>query len=431
MILFLKPTKPVGNYWIRAETLEVNLTGSVPYESLCHTAEAILHYTGSNSRPPIPTQYESIMSTPRVCSQDTPCVAVNCPFERYHSSYNITCINVHELRLLVPTPESELPAAVPDRDQEHFFNFGFDGPNDEPSVNSRVSELPPSPPQTQGVDLTGTAHTLCPPSQSNSTSESVPCEKGCSKCVNILDIPYNKTVRFVLSAVSRLQTAHPIHIHSHSFHVLDIGYGTYSDVNGSLTAASGAVPCDGRCPTPSWANGIGPTFPLDARTIRKDTVIVPAGGFVVIQFVSNNPGFWFMHCHIEVHQLTGMTQIINEAFDRHNPPPESFQTCGDFTLTIEEFNQKVLFDSAQGTPTAAGVSGTESITTCVRPAELAITVVFVTLGFILSIAASLVIGMVICYVWYRKGSFIPKKSHDHELLLDETEMASTTSTINS
>jgi len=81
------------------------------------------------------------------------CVAVNCPFKSYHTSYNIKCINVHKLRLLEPTPESELPAAVPDRGQEYFFNFGFDRPNNEPTINARVFDLPPFPAQTQGVNL--------------------------------------------------------------------------------------------------------------------------------------------------------------------------------------------------------------------------------------------------------------------------------------
>lgn len=45
------------------------------------------------------------------------------------------------------------------------------------------------------------------------------------------------------------------------------------------------------------------TSPL-TLTMCKDTVIVPAGGLiVVIRFVSDNPGYWFMHCHIKVHQI--------------------------------------------------------------------------------------------------------------------------------
>ena len=29
---------------------------------------------------------------------------------------------------------------------------------------------------------------------------------------------------------------------------------------------------------------------------RKDTVIVPFGGYTVIRFIVDNPGWWFLHC---------------------------------------------------------------------------------------------------------------------------------------
>ena len=60
---------------------------------------------------------------------------------------------------------------------------------------------------------------------------------------------------------------------------------------------------------------------LKTYTVHKDSVGVPAGGYVVIQFVANNPGYWFLHCHMEGHSMVGMAVIINEASDRHNPPP--------------------------------------------------------------------------------------------------------------
>ena len=404
----LEANRSSGNYWIRAETLEVNQTGSPPYMSLNHNAEAILHYSGTP--PPTPTEYQSIISTPRECSELDPCVAINCPFKNYHVSYNITCINVHEFRLQKPTPENVIPAAVPDSGQEYFFNFGFDGPNNDSSINARVFDLPPFPLQTQGENLTGSAHTFCP----QQTTPDV-CEDGCSMCVHIHNIPFNNTIRFVLSSVSKFQASHPIHLHGHSFQVLDIGYGSYSDVNGSLIKANSNVSCNGneKCPMPSWSNGFEPTFSIDARTIRKDTIIVPAGGYVVLHFISNNPGYWFMHCHIEVHQLEGMTQIINEALENQNPPPDGFQRCGDFNLTLEEFNKKLNFTTNPTPPTTAGINpGTNESTmfcSCLDRAELVVTVTFVTLGSILIVAGSVAVGMVICYSFYKKkGYFTPK-----------------------
>ena len=43
-----------------------------------------------------------------------------------------------------------------------------------------------------------------------------------------------------------------------------------------------------------------PDFSINCQTVRKDTVMIPAGGYYgVINFVLNNPGFWFLHCHID------------------------------------------------------------------------------------------------------------------------------------
>ena len=49
------------------------------------------------------------------------------------------------------------------------------------------------------------------------------------------------------------------------------------------------------------------------RAPLKDTVIIPAGGYAVVYFRANNPGYWFLHCHIEVHQLEGMAVVINDS----------------------------------------------------------------------------------------------------------------------
>ena len=45
---------------------------------------------------------------------------------------------------------------------------------------------------------------------------------------------------------------------------------------------------------------------------KKDTVIVPFGGYAVIRFTVDNRGWWFLHCHIEIHQLEGMSAVIKE-----------------------------------------------------------------------------------------------------------------------
>ena len=81
-------------------------------------------------------------------------------------------------------------------------------------------------------------------------------------------------------------------------------------------------------------------FTINNRTIRKDTVMVPAGGYVVINFLSDNPGQWFLHCHKELHQLEGMAVIVNEAIKRQEKmnPPKGLNRCGDFEIN---YNQTV------------------------------------------------------------------------------------------
>lgn len=58
----------------------------------------------------------------------------------------------------------------------------------------------------------------------------------------------------------------------------------------------------------------------------------------------SNPlsGYWYMHCHMEAHQLEGMTMIIKEGLhSAQKRPPKNIPTCGDFTWTMEEYEQIV------------------------------------------------------------------------------------------
>ena len=85
-----------------------------------------------------------------------------------------------------------------------------------------------------------------------------------------------------------------------------------------------------------------PSSKIDPYTIRKDTVTIPGGGYVVIQFLADNPGHWFMHCHMETHTMQGMGVIINEAFGQQTPPPPGMRTCGNFSWDLEQFYNKIL-----------------------------------------------------------------------------------------
>ncbi|KAF2194460.1 multicopper oxidase [Zopfia rhizophila CBS 207.26] len=73
---------------------------------------------------------------------------------------------------------------------------------------------------------------------------------------------------------------HPIHLHGHDFYILDYAQGA------------------------QWA---GDTSRLITdNPIRRDTATLPANGYLVLAFESDNPGAWLMHCHIPFHVSAGL-----------------------------------------------------------------------------------------------------------------------------
>ena len=361
-----------GNYIIRLETLEVlkaGCTEKAPFTSLNHSTEAILHYETAawDQEAGIPsTAYQSISSASprRDCTVGPRCKAVNCPFKNFHSSYGIDCINVDAFQLLLRTPADELPKAFPTNNHLFFFNLNFEGESFTSAINGRNFVLPPFPPLTQNVEFEANSK-ICDRSLNCSVTQT-----NCI-CTHMVQIDFNETVQFVVSAVGQFKNAHPLHLHGHTFHVVKIGYPSYHDDNEVINTLNSDIVCDdptianltnngmrdcgntrSKCTTPSWRDDTSPELSINATTPRKDTLIVPAGGYIVINFISDNPGTWFMHCHIEPHQLEGMALFVEEAKERHNPPPQALTKCGNFVFNSDEFYEKVNFIPA----TATGIS---------------------------------------------------------------------------
>ncbi|KAH0565296.1 hypothetical protein GP486_001316 [Trichoglossum hirsutum] len=78
---------------------------------------------------------------------------------------------------------------------------------------------------------------------------------------------------------------HPIHLHGHDFAILQqIGNKTFPD-------------------------GINLTTD---NPPRRDVVLIPDNGYVVIAFKTDNPGAWLVHCHIAYHAAWGLAMQIME-----------------------------------------------------------------------------------------------------------------------
>jgi len=397
------------NYWIRAETIEINRTsnnGVPPFESLNNIVLAVLHYTSAPE--PDGSNYGSINSTSPSCTSSSKCRAFNCPFLDYHPSYNTICTRVGDLRLQNPTPTEELPASTPDVGQEYFLNFGYEGLADIPdNINGRNFRFPPSALQTQSIDLNFDG-LYCP-------SEPYTCGGGC-KCLHMLSLPYNKTVRLVLTNTGK--ETHPIHLHGHSFFVVATGYGEYSNSTGFLVRTTNDITCredendfnivdEQVCTTVRWRSNNEPSIGIDAFTPRKDTVIVHGGGYVVIQFISNNPGYWFLHCHIEPHQMEGMAMVVNIAKERQPPPPPGLSTCGDFTFSLDDFNERLLYNFDN----TSAFGGETRYCNCINQTELIIAIIFGTLGFIVFV----LLPWIFCVTAGYKLSVRRKKAKSYDM----------------
>ncbi|CAM1511320.1 Fc.00g088330.m01.CDS01 [Cosmosporella sp. VM-42] len=73
--------------------------------------------------------------------------------------------------------------------------------------------------------------------------------------------------------------SHPIHLHGYDFRILAQGHGRWS-----------------------------PDVPLKTENPpRRDTAVLPANGYLVLAFYTDNPGVWLMHCHIGWHAAEGFS----------------------------------------------------------------------------------------------------------------------------
>ncbi|TVY46600.1 Laccase [Lachnellula occidentalis] len=95
----------------------------------------------------------------------------------------------------------------------------------------------------------------------------------------------NEWVYFIIETIQTVP--HPIHLHGHDFYILAQDTGTYdaSTVTLSLT-----------------------------NPPRRDVAMLPAGGYLVIAFKTDNPGAWLMHCHIGWHTSEGFALQIVERY---------------------------------------------------------------------------------------------------------------------
>ena len=97
---------------------------------------------------------------------------------------------------------------------------------------------------------------------------------------NDILIREGEVIRFIM--INRTMMHHPMHLHGHFFRVI---------------------------------NGQGDRSPL------KHTVIVEPMTTTVIEFMADEPGDWFFHCHLLYHMMSGMARVVQ--YQGFTPAPET------------------------------------------------------------------------------------------------------------
>ncbi|XP_076901056.1 laccase-7-like [Bidens hawaiensis] len=128
------------------------------------------------------------------------------------------------------------------------------------------------------------------------------------KSTSLKRLRFNSTVQIVFQNTALIGIEnHPMHLHGFNFYVLAQGFGNYDPANDT-----------------SKFNLVNPQ--------ERNTLGVPVGGWAVIRFRANNPGVWFVHCHLEVHLPWGLgTAFLVENGGTPDstlpPPPADFPQC--------------------------------------------------------------------------------------------------------
>ncbi|KAJ8097160.1 multicopper oxidase-domain-containing protein [Lipomyces tetrasporus] len=112
-----------------------------------------------------------------------------------------------------------------------------------------------------------------------------------------LHMPFNSTIDLIMNIASDSMDTmgHPMHLHGHKFWVLGSGSGTF--------------PYERVADAPqSMINLKNPPY--------RDTVDLPPSGWAAIRYVTDNPGAWLFHCHMQWHLMSGMALVLVEGDDQ-------------------------------------------------------------------------------------------------------------------
>ncbi|KAJ8899943.1 hypothetical protein K2173_019648 [Erythroxylum novogranatense] len=261
------------------------------------TATATLHYSGTLSTTPTTTTTPPPQNATAVANKfanslrslNSKKYPANVPLTIDHSLFFTVGLGVNPCPTCKAGNGSRVVASINNVTfvmpkisllQAHFFNI----------KGVFTTDFPGNPPQTFNYSGPG------------------PANLGTMNGTKAYRLPYNATVQLVLQDTGIIAPEnHPIHLHGFNFFVVGRGIGNYNSKT-----------------DPNNFNLNDP--------VERNTVGVPSGGWTAIRFQADNPGVWFLHCHLEVHTTWGlkMAFLVDNGKGPNEsllPPPKDLPKC--------------------------------------------------------------------------------------------------------
>ena len=252
-------------------------------------------------------------------------IILNCPYLAYPNEGNFSCISIDKLESL--NPENDIDVIdKSNRTFTKFLNFGYRGEMAS-SVNGRIFKNP-------------SVSALSQPHELNTLCSECDVERFCTCSYSVELESGSEIILVIFNLGKEYLNVHSIHIHGHKFQILKMGLTT-TDLNGNIVPTED-IKCseqlsneESLCYRAKWTNNTW-NDPRKIRNInfqngvRKDTFLLPAGGYAVARIWATNPGVWLMHCRKTRHLFEGMAVMLNESFEHVRDLPKDLTACSNF-----------------------------------------------------------------------------------------------------
>mmetsp|Transcript_20296 Transcript_20296/g.49803 ORF Transcript_20296/g.49803 Transcript_20296/m.49803 type:complete len:802 (+) Transcript_20296:97-2502(+) len=147
--------------------------------------------------------------------------------------------------------------------------------------------------------------------------------------------------------VNHEDQTHPMHFHGFSLYRIGYGYWTTpTQLNGWKTSTYNSSRkwrkdhmVNGNFRYVPKEHGLPELNETMNNSLWVDSITLPPRGFVVLRIRADNPGAWYVHCHMDLHLVAKMALILKVAYKNGTidlpEPPDNYPVCGSVGMYSE------------------------------------------------------------------------------------------------